>query len=129
VSVELHAPVALPGVIASAILWLGGWVGPRAGLDVVKKRKIPSHRQVSNPRTPIVHPVASRYTDGAALALTMLVVCEEMDWIHMTDERVQWRALVNAPQEHKTSEIRNGGKFIPPLSDYQLPDKGCAPCS
>jgi hypothetical protein len=33
-------------------------VGPRAVLDSVVKRKILSSRQESNPRTPIVHPVA-----------------------------------------------------------------------
>jgi hypothetical protein len=49
--------------------WIGGWVGPRAVLDAVVKRKIPSLRQVSNPRTPIVQPVAQRYTDWAITAL------------------------------------------------------------
>jgi hypothetical protein len=34
-----------------------------ADLDVVEKRKIPSPRRKSNPRIPIVHPVAQRYTD------------------------------------------------------------------
>jgi hypothetical protein len=34
--------------------WIGGWVGPRAGLNAVVKRKIPSPQQKSNPRTPIV---------------------------------------------------------------------------
>jgi hypothetical protein len=43
--------------------WIGDWVGPRAVLDAVVKRKIPNPRQESNPRTPIVHPVAQRYTD------------------------------------------------------------------
>jgi hypothetical protein len=43
--------------------WVGGWVSPKAGLDAVVKRKIPSPRQESNPRTPIVQPVAQRYTD------------------------------------------------------------------
>jgi hypothetical protein len=38
--------------------WIGGWVGPRAVLDRVVKRKIPSPRRKSNPRTPIVQPVA-----------------------------------------------------------------------
>jgi hypothetical protein len=32
-------------------------VGPRAVLDTVVKRKIPSPRRKSNPRTPIVQPV------------------------------------------------------------------------
>jgi hypothetical protein len=39
--------------------WLGGWVGPRAVLDAVLKRKIPSLRRESNRRIPIVQ----RYTD------------------------------------------------------------------
>jgi hypothetical protein len=41
--------------------WIGGWVGPRAVLDAVVKRKIPSPRRESNPKTPIVQPVAQRY--------------------------------------------------------------------
>jgi hypothetical protein len=38
-------------------------MGPRAVLDAVVKRKIPSLRRESNPRTPIIKPVAQRYTD------------------------------------------------------------------
>jgi hypothetical protein len=38
--------------------WTGGWVGTRDVLNAVVKRKIPSTRRQSNPRTPIVHPVA-----------------------------------------------------------------------
>jgi hypothetical protein len=45
--------------------WIGGWLGPRAVLDAVVKRKIPSPRRQSNPRTPIVQPIAQRYTDWA----------------------------------------------------------------
>jgi hypothetical protein len=40
-------------------------VGPRAVLDTVVKRKIPSPSRESNPRTPIVQPVAQRYSDWA----------------------------------------------------------------
>jgi hypothetical protein len=43
--------------------WIGGWMGPRAVLDAVMKRKIPSPRWESKPRTPIVQPVAQSYTD------------------------------------------------------------------
>jgi hypothetical protein len=43
--------------------WIGGWVGPRAFLDTVVKRKIPSPRRESNPRTSILQPVAQSYTD------------------------------------------------------------------
>jgi hypothetical protein len=43
--------------------WIGGWVGPRAVLDAVVKRKIPSPPpRESKPRTPIVQPVGQRYT-------------------------------------------------------------------
>jgi hypothetical protein len=45
--------------------WIGGWAGSRAGLDAVVKRKIPSPRQESNRRTPIVQPEPCRYTDWA----------------------------------------------------------------
>jgi hypothetical protein len=49
--------------------WIGGWVGPRAGLDAVVKRKIPSPRRESNPTTPIVQSVAQCYTDLTITAL------------------------------------------------------------
>jgi hypothetical protein len=42
------------------IQWIGGWVGPRAVLDAVVKRKIPRPRRESKSRTPIVQPVAQR---------------------------------------------------------------------
>jgi hypothetical protein len=45
--------------------WIGGWVDPRAILDPVVKRKIPSRRRESNLRTLIVQPVTQRYTDCA----------------------------------------------------------------
>jgi hypothetical protein len=40
-------------------------VGPRAGLEAVSKRKIPSPCWEYKPDHPIVQPVASRYTDRA----------------------------------------------------------------
>jgi hypothetical protein len=33
--------------------WIGGWLGPRAGLDIVTKRKIPSPCRESNPDHPL----------------------------------------------------------------------------
>jgi hypothetical protein len=48
--------------------WIGGWVGPIAVLDAVVKKKISSSRRESKPRTPIVQPVAQRYTDWAIMA-------------------------------------------------------------
>jgi hypothetical protein len=41
--------------------WIEGWVGPRVVLDEVVTN-IPSSHRESNPRTPIVQPVAQRYT-------------------------------------------------------------------
>jgi hypothetical protein len=40
---------------AHGTYWIGSWVGTRAVLDAVVKRKIPSPRRESNPRTPIIH--------------------------------------------------------------------------
>jgi hypothetical protein len=40
VSGTLHAAAALPpGVCAPGTHWIEGWVGPRAGLDDVERRK------------------------------------------------------------------------------------------
>jgi hypothetical protein len=48
---------------------MGGWVGSRAVLDTVVKRKIPSPLRESNPGTPIFQPVAQSYTDADITAL------------------------------------------------------------
>jgi hypothetical protein len=71
VSSQLQVPAALPHLQAKSpgTHWIGGWVGPRAVLDAVVKRKIPSPPQESNPRTSIVQPVVQRYTDWAITAL------------------------------------------------------------
>jgi hypothetical protein len=64
VSGQLQALAALPPrERAPDIHWIGGWVGPRAVLDAVVKRKIPSPRRKSNPKILVVQPVAQRYTD------------------------------------------------------------------
>jgi hypothetical protein len=44
--------------------WIGGWVGPRAGLDVVVKKKIPSPC-----RDTIFQPVAQHYTTSIKIIL------------------------------------------------------------
>jgi hypothetical protein len=56
---------------------IGGWVGPRTGLKAVVKRKIPSPRRESNPRTPIVQPVAQQYTDWTITVLRMWLMYTE----------------------------------------------------
>jgi hypothetical protein len=55
---QLHAPFALPPGKRPGTYCIGGWVGPRAGLDVGRKSRPPPG---FDPRT--VHPVPSRYTD------------------------------------------------------------------
>jgi hypothetical protein len=54
-------------------------VGPRAVLEAVLERKIPGSRRESNPRTPIVQPVAQRYTDSAIKALTVVTECTKLE--------------------------------------------------
>jgi len=39
VSGQLHGPAALPPGKSHSTPWKGGWVGPRAGMDEVAKRK------------------------------------------------------------------------------------------
>jgi hypothetical protein len=58
-----------PRETASGTHWIGGWVGPRAVLESMVKRKIPRPHRELNPRTPIVQPVAQRYTDWGITAL------------------------------------------------------------
>jgi hypothetical protein len=43
--------------------WIRGWVGLRAVLDAVVKRRTSSPRRELNTRTPIVQSVAQRHTD------------------------------------------------------------------
>jgi len=48
---QVHVPTALtPGKVPGTH-WIGGWVGPRAGLDAVVRRKIPSPYRDSNPQS------------------------------------------------------------------------------
>jgi hypothetical protein len=59
VSGQLHAAATLPPRERDpGTHWIGGWVGPRAVLDAVVNRKIPSPRPESSARTQIVQPVA-----------------------------------------------------------------------
>jgi hypothetical protein len=61
-----------PGERAPVTHWIGGWVGSRAILDVVVRRKIPRPRRESNPRTPIFQPIAQRYTDWAITGFSQI---------------------------------------------------------
>jgi hypothetical protein len=58
VSDQPHASAAFsPGKEPPVPIVIGVWVGPRAGLYTVSKRKIPIPHQDSNPDHPIVQPV------------------------------------------------------------------------
>jgi hypothetical protein len=70
-----------PGEKAPRTHWIGGWVGPGAVLDVVVKRKIPSPRRKSNPRTPIVQPVAHATNNPTQFFFA---------WVRQLGEAKQW---------------------------------------
>jgi hypothetical protein len=67
VSGQRHAPAALPPGKRHSTRCIGGWVGPRAGLDECGRSRPPPG---FDPRT--VQPVASRYTDRAIPAHIVL---------------------------------------------------------
>jgi hypothetical protein len=54
---------------------VGGWVGPRAGVDDVEKRKLFYRDSNSDPS--VVQPVASCYTDSAMLVPSILTLVKE----------------------------------------------------
>jgi hypothetical protein len=60
------------------IHWTGGWLAPRTVLDAMMKRKIPSTCRESNPRTPIVQPLAQRYTDWA---ISLLIIHSDCNFL------------------------------------------------
>jgi hypothetical protein len=60
---QLHALATSPPGKEPWYHWIGGWVSPRAILDAVVKRKIPSPCRELNPRTLIVQLIAQQYTD------------------------------------------------------------------
>jgi hypothetical protein len=70
VSGQLHVLATLPrGDRTPGTHWIGGWVGPRASLDAVAKRKIPSLHWKSNPNRPN-HP-----------AHILVAILTELSWI------------------------------------------------
>jgi len=58
VSGQLHALAALPlGKEQLVSHWIGGWMGPRASLDMVAKRKNPFPAPAGN-QTLVIQPLA-----------------------------------------------------------------------
>jgi hypothetical protein len=70
----LRSGLLTPREKAPGTHWIGVWVGLRAVLNAVVKRKIPSLRRESNPRIPIVQPVAQRYTDWGIMAVLYYII-------------------------------------------------------
>jgi hypothetical protein len=69
--------------------WMGGWVGPRVGLDDVEKREFLTIPGLELRDPLVVQPVASRYTDYAIPApyitmvrqLNMICIAQSLhDW-------------------------------------------------
>jgi hypothetical protein len=75
-------------------------VSPRTVLDAVVKRKIPSPRRESNPRTPIVQPVGQRYRN-------------------VSDDIILHIETAFSPLVHTSEFISTGqvkGEFVPVLN-------------
>jgi hypothetical protein len=86
-------------------------VGPRAVLDAVVKRKIPSPRRESNLRTPLIQPVAQRCTELSRLLPNNIRVIKSrrMNWeVHvalMGDMKNVLKIFVGNP-EGKRSRVK-----------------------
>ena len=73
---QRHVPGALTPAQWPGTRCIGGWVGPRAGMDGWGKSRPPPG---FDPRT--VHPVASRYTDWDIPAHCLLSLTRILSWI------------------------------------------------
>jgi hypothetical protein len=63
VSGLLHAQAVTPGERILSTYSTGGWMGPRASLDAVEKRKISYPCQELNSSSSAIQPAAHCYTD------------------------------------------------------------------
>jgi hypothetical protein len=63
-------------------------VGPRAVLDAVVKRKIPNPHRESNPRAPIVQPVAQRRIDELSWLISDVYTYEH-GHVFQTNSKIQ----------------------------------------
>jgi hypothetical protein len=72
-------------------------VGPRAVLDAVVKRKFPSPRRESNPRTPIVQPVTTWILLRKETGSKEETRCrrDSHEWSMGADDEVWFRVLVH----------------------------------
>jgi hypothetical protein len=79
VSGQLQALAAItpPEEKATVTQWIGGWVGPRVGLDAVERRKILHYREL-NPGHPASKPSVYRlsYPNSKTLSVVILYSVE-----------------------------------------------------
>jgi hypothetical protein len=68
--------------------WIRGWVGTRAVLDAVVKRRIPSPHRESNPRTPIIQTVTS------AEAMSLHSTTKEIEFKRLFDMKMLNHVIV-----------------------------------
>jgi hypothetical protein len=71
-----ESSVSWPGERATGTDWIGGWVGPRSGVNTVEKREISCTRWESNPGRPY-----RTYTEWAT-PVRKTISCNYADWIH-----------------------------------------------
>jgi hypothetical protein len=86
----------IPRERAPGTQWIGGWVGHRAVLYAVVKRIASTHRE-SNPRSPIVQPVAQRQAwpakVGSLTTLYQMLTILSSEWWLVTCVQVDTRNL------------------------------------
>jgi hypothetical protein len=89
-------------------------VGPRAVLDAVVKRKIPSPRRESNPRTPMVQPIAEDKSQTAVYKLSQTV---EKNNVKNSSKKTKANAF--SRNEPTTAKITVDGKTIEQISRFE----------
>jgi hypothetical protein len=118
VSGQLHDPTTYtPRQRAPGNHWIGGWAGPRAGLDVVAKRKIPSPYRKSNSGTS---------------ARSLVTVLTELPRLHLYlhNAGVCSSASVLADSRlfnHALSTAQSRGRSVGAATGYGLDDRGSIP--
>jgi hypothetical protein len=74
-----------PGERTPSTHWIGGWVGPRAGLIINVSHILVGYRE-GKPKG---------IWDSTKYWIGSYTGCEHMDWVTLSPNRVQWRVLMN----------------------------------
>jgi hypothetical protein len=73
-------PRFTPGERTPGTHWIGGWVGPTAGLDAGARRKILCPCRGSNLNRPTVQPVVRHYTAWATADVKWVLIIQVSDY-------------------------------------------------